>query len=73
MSWEVLRRFAGEKLTVAEILGRGVQGAVEVEGSSCLDFGAKKWEITCCFGFPIIPMSPAAIVAAVVMVPSSDR
>lgn len=66
MSWEVLRRFAGEKLTVATILGGGVQGVVEVEGSSSFfSFGAKKREITCCFGFPIIPMQTAAVVGVV--------
>lgn len=66
MSWEVLRRFAGEKLTVATILGGGVQGVVEVEGSSSFfGFGAKKREITCCFGFPIIPMETTAVVGVV--------
>lgn len=43
-------------MTVAVILGGGVQGGVEaeVEGSfSFFGFGAKKREITCCFGFPI--------------------
>lgn len=72
MSWEVLRRFAGEKLTVAVILGGGVQGLVEVEveGSSFFGFGAKNREITCCFGFPIVAIPTAAIV--VVAAPSSD-
>lgn len=45
-------------MTVVVILGGGVQGGVEVEvevkGSSpFFGFGAKKREITCCFGFPI--------------------
>lgn len=74
MSWEVLRRFAGEKLTVAVILGGGVQGLVEVEveveGSSFFGFDAKNREITCCFGFPIVAIPTAAIV--VVAAPSSD-
>lgn len=69
MSWEILRRFAGEKLTVAAILGGGVQGVVEVEGSSSFfGFGAKKREITCCFGFPIMPTPTVVVVVVVVVV-----
>lgn len=59
-SCDVLRRLAGEKLTVAAIFGGGVGGFVcdfEVdveEGSGGFDFGAKKREMTCCFCFPIV-------------------
>lgn len=64
MSWQVLRHFAGEKVTVAAIVEDKVQGEVEAEvkGSSSFHFGANKRENTTCFGFPILPMSSVSIV-----------
>lgn len=66
--WEERRaRLAGEKATVAVILGGGVGGSLGFdggdeggneeeegdEGSGVLGLGAKKREITCCFCFPM--------------------
>lgn len=53
-------------MTVAVILGGGgVEGEVEVEGASFVGFGAKKREITCCFGFPIVPVLILVVVVVV--------
>lgn len=55
-SREVRRRLEGEKVTVAEIFGGGVEeedeGGAGLDG--ILDLGAKKRDITCCFCLPIV-------------------
>lgn len=67
MSWEVRRRLRGEYVTVAEILGGGVDefgrgdcdgggddgGEVDVVEEDGFGLGAKKREIACCFCFPM--------------------
>lgn len=45
-------RLEGVKETVAEILGGGEGFGGGEEGGFC--FGAKKREMTCCFGFPMM-------------------
>lgn len=52
VSWAVLRRLAGENETEAVILGGG-EAAEEEVAVWDLGFGAKKWEITCRFCFPM--------------------
>lgn len=57
-SREVRRRLEGEKVTVAEIFGGGVEEEDEKEGGEGLDgilgLEAKKRDITCCFCLPIV-------------------
>ena len=69
--WEERRRFEGEKVTVAEILGGGVDGFGREEGNDeedevlgevddddgALGLGAKKRDMTCCFSFPMVAVS----------------
>lgn len=79
-SWEVRSRLEGEKETVAEILGGGVDGfgregcgteekqEEEGEGEAfegVLVLGAKKRDITCCFCLPIVTVVMDVVVVEV--------